>query len=350
MHLLANLELFEKGIEVSESVTKSWDRIWQDTLGRGGISGELLYGILCDLGVIFAVGTLIIFSIQLFKDLNESNYAGLSALIWPFVVAMLLANDGAILSSITLDIRNTINQVNQRVLTVAFTGAKLDEIFRQAQGIGNSQGVISGYIRQCEALIGEKQVQCLEQALDQAEALMESYRGAYGPAQWIQERIDDIQAIRDAVQKNPLSILNPAQNPIYWGLIGPAWEAITYGLLWAWQMAFQTGVEVTLLLTALIGPLAIGGSLLPVGAKPIFAWLTGLFSIGLLKLSFNIVAGLAAAMFVQASRTDPLFFPMFLGIFAPLLAGAIAFGGGLAIWSSITGAARSTIGVVTKLF
>ncbi len=55
------------------------------------------------------------------------------------------------------------------------------------------------------------------------------------------------------------------------------------GWLFALAIAFQWIIEVCMLLTALLGPLAVGGSLLPVGQKAIFAWLTGFFSVGMIK-------------------------------------------------------------------
>lgn len=348
IYSLANTDLFERGVDAARSVTESWDKVWTDTLGDGTYTGTLLYGVLCDLAVVFAVGTLVFFGIKIFHDLNNNNLDGLSQLIWPFIVVLLLANDGALLSSVTLEVREVINQVNQELIEITTAGAKLDELYRQAQGMGNIQGVISGYMSQCEGFTGEKQIQCLNTAIDQSETLVDGYRQVYGGGGWLDAIFDRLDSIRKAISENPMSVLDPTKNPIYWGLLGPAWEQIAYGILWAWQSAFQTGVEVSFLLTATVGPLAVGGSLLPYGTKPIFAWVTGFFSVGMLKLSFNIIAGLAAAMFVQADNTDALPFPIFLAIFAPLLAGAIAFGGGIAVWTSITGAASSIVRIAAR--
>jgi hypothetical protein len=60
----------------------------------------------------------------------------------------------------------------------------------------------------------------------------------------------------------------------------------------AMQSAFQALIEVGFLLTGLLGPLAVGALLLPIGAKPLYAWMTGCYrkllavSIRRLKLSF----------------------------------------------------------------
>lgn len=99
--------------------------------------------------------------------------------------------------------------------------------------------------------------------------------------------------------------------------------------------AYQWAIELTFLLTALLGPLAVGGSLLPFGAKPIFAWLTGFFSVGMAKLSFNIITGFAGQLMATSRASQPMFFLFTIAIFAPFLASGIAAGGGLAVLTQI---------------
>ncbi len=104
-----------------------------------------------------------------------------------------------------------------------------------------------------------------------------------------------------------------------------------------------------MLLTALLGPVAVGGSLTPLGAtNSLAAWLTGFFSIAFAKLGFNIVAGLAAVAANIAGPTDPLPLATITAVFAPVLSAAIATGGGLAVWQAMTGAAEGLVGVVTR--
>jgi hypothetical protein len=99
----------------------------------------------------------------------------------------------------------------------------------------------------------------------------------------------------------------------------------------AFGIAFQWVVEVSLLLTALLAPLAVGGSLLPIGQKAIFAWLTGFFSVGIVKLSFNIIVGLIATVVLNAGDSDPMVFAFATSILAPILSLALAAG---AVWLS----------------
>ena len=100
-----------------------------------------------------------------------------------------------------------------------------------------------------------------------------------------------------------------------------------------------------MLLIAALGPLAVGGSLLPVAGKPIFAWLTGFLSAGIAKISFNIIAVLTAAVIVNGPAQDPnadpdlMWFIIFLGILAPILSLIVAGAGGFAVFSAISNTA-----------
>jgi len=95
--------------------------------------------------------------------------------------------------------------------------------------------------------------------------------------------------------------------------------------------AYQWAIELTMLTTALLGPIAVGSSLLPYGAKAIFTWLTGFLTVGMAKLSFNIITGLAGEIIAESKSDQPLFFLFVIGIFAPFLASGLAAGGGMSL-------------------
>ena len=59
-----------------------------------------------------------------------------------------------------------------------------------------------------------------------------------------------------------------------------------------------------MLLTALLGPMAVGASLLPYGSKQIFTWLKAFFSLGMAKLSFNIILGLCGQLVSNPNKIN----------------------------------------------
>ena len=348
MYFFAQTSLFNQGIRAAQSTSDSWNQTWLDVLSGSTSSGLTLYGELANVGELFAIGTLLFFMINFIKKLNEGDYSALSSLILPIIVAYFLFNNGSNLANFTLVLRNLINDTNQAVLIKTSRGVRLDEIYRQAQGLTTTQKQIQSWVQQCQPLNGDKQTQCLDQAVTQSENLLNQFRGIFGISQWSRNLLNNLNQMRTAIASNPLSLFG-LDSPLLWTVVGSPAESFTYTILIGFQMAFQNAIEISMLLTAIFGPIAVGGSLLPVewASLPICAWLTGFLSLGMLKLGFNIIAGLSAVVFVNAEITDALWFPIFLGLFAPILATGIAVGGGLAVWASLTAVTRSAIGTLS---
>ncbi|MCF4966991.1 hypothetical protein CV014_07575, partial [Nostoc sp. CMAA1605] len=113
-------DTLNNGVTTARRLAESWDNQWLDLLQNN--TSNNLYGALTNLGIFFAVGTLLFFMIQWLKDVIHSEYSRpISALVWPFIVVVLLSNagNGSMLSSLTLGVRNFINTVNQQVITTA---------------------------------------------------------------------------------------------------------------------------------------------------------------------------------------------------------------------------------------
>jgi hypothetical protein len=117
-----------------------------------------------------------------------------------------------------------------------------------------------------------------------------------------------------------------------------AQQAASRQILKGWQWAFANIIEASLLLTAVSGPIAVAGSLLPIGTRPLWAWLTGLFSLGMAKIYYNIVVGIIATVIVraQAENESDFGFVVLLSILAPVLAVALAAGGGFAVYRALS--------------
>jgi hypothetical protein len=336
-------EISESGRAAAAATIEAYDDLWLDVL-----EGPL-YTALVRVGVVFAVGTLLFFSVQMIKDLNEGDLTRpITSLIWPVLIVFLLTKPGDAsmyrLATYSYDLRQLINEINQTVLTTTHIGVKLDDAYRQAQGMSAVRPTIEGWIKQCESLTGKQQMQCMQIALKDAQELLTAYGQQNGSSNWLtreQARISEM--LTHVLNWN--SDWNDVVRSVFWTVTGPAWEAAVYSLLLAFQFAFQNLLEFALLLTILLGPLAVGGSLLPVGGKPIYAWLTAIFSLFIAKLCFNITAGLASTIMVDVEQVDHLWFAVFIGVLSPIFSTALAAGGGMAVWSSITNMAVAAIGV-----
>lgn len=319
-------DILSNGVTTAQNITDGWDKQWIDLLQND--TNNNIYGVLTKLGIFFAVGTLLFFMAQWLKDVLDNEYSRpLSGLIWPLVVVLLLANpgNGTLLSNLTLGIRNFVNSINEQVITTA----DADKTYQQALNLSVAEEVAGALLRPCESLSGEQQIQCLTKAKEKVDLLWQEYRNAYGTQPWI----DRLETKVNNIVINSANVSEFEFN----SLLGSTVQTSIKNLLISSQSAFTNLIEVTMLLIAILGPLAIGCSLLPVAAKPIFAWLIGLFTLGITKISFNIIAILTASVVINNLNSDPdlMWFMIFLGILAPILSLVLGAAGGFAIFQAI---------------
>lgn len=339
------IETLEWGINATESIAAQWDVVWEQVFGLadGAVTGQLLYNVLAQIGHLFAVGCLVVLAIQFFNQLNEGRWEVLTQFVWALVVAALLANNGRLLVEFSTQLRDYIFLVNQQVLDYALAGSSLQENFRQFQQSVSNQVIAANYFQHCEFLVGEAQKQCLAEVAAGLEVALQQQQAAGNHSLALDWLLGVVQDLLAAATDSPAQLGRELGS-----LFLPAWESAVFSVLNGFMVAYQHILELSLVLTALMGPLAVGGSLLPGGPKALSAWLTGFFAVGFAKLAFNITAGLAATAASANTMPDQLPLYAIFGLLAPLISSGLALGGGLAIWNSLTGAAESTVGFLGK--
>ncbi len=321
--------ILRNGALTAQSITQSWDKQWIDLLQTN--TNNNIYGVLSRLGTFFAVGTLLFFVAQWLRDVLENEYSRpISSLIMPFVVVLLLANpgNGTVLSNLTLSVRDFINTINKEVVKTA----DVNLTYQQALNMTVAEEVAGGLLRPCQSLSGEQQVQCFTKAKEKLDIILLNYRDLYGSQPWINRLENRVNQI--------ILNLNSVSEFDFNSLLGSTFQTGVKNLLVSLQTAFQNLIEATMLLIAALGPLAVGGSLLPVAGKPVFAWLTGLFAIGIAKISFNIIAVVTASVIVDVSSQnnadlDLMWFLIFLGVLAPIISLILAALGGISVFNAI---------------
>lgn len=326
-------ELIEQTKATAQVMADEWQKNWVSVITPD--SG--LYASLAWLGTVFAVGSIAIWGMHIFKDYVENGSVQfLSELVWPLVVAYLLAGNGLHLSEMTMAMRDILHSANQQVLQVTSNRFALDEAFQLAKDNGEARTQIGSLIEQCQALTGEHQIACFERTRVQAEGIINSHnlKGNYWTG--ILNRMSDaIEEAKNTTGNVVLQGVVSAFSAPIGALIGSANQAVMKGVLIATHTAFQHAFEMALLMTALLGPLALGVTLLPLASKPLIAWITAMFSIGIAKLSLNIMTGLVAALVANAESGDHFWFLVFIAFIAPTLSLSLAAGGGMATWGAI---------------
>ncbi|MEM7553556.1 MAG: hypothetical protein AAF378_05565 [Cyanobacteria bacterium P01_A01_bin.84] len=308
----------DSGFNTSNSIATEIDGLWNNIIGGG------IYNTIATLGLFFAIGTLLIFIVQWTKEMLDGDSSkAFTDMIWPILVILLLSpqhttgntnNNGTILATHTRVLRGIINQTNQTLVSISNSNNQPEMILEKAynqvmQKIG-AESAVQGLMAQCNAFADpQQQSKCQTNAKTQAINIQNQAGVSFS--------LNNIEFL--------------SHNPLQLAIIN--WF-IALGITFQWI------VEISLLLIGLLGPLAVGGSLLPVGSKAIFAWLIGFFSVGIVKLCFNVIAGLLAVIMLNPDVYDPLIFAFGTGLLAPILSVIIAFGGGFTVFNSLSGVSK----------
>lgn len=311
-------QITEDSAVAAEAIAEAMNGLWEDVLGGG------LYAAIARLGVLFAVGTLLLFMVQWTRQMIDGGNGNqaIAELIWPLIVIVFLANNATVLADFTRGMRAMINQTNQALLESTSASVRLQEAYQQVMAETGATDAIRGQLAQCAGIADPtQQSDCVQRVQQQAQQVAPQNQSE-GFQQWVSNAFDG---------RFILSQINSAI------------QMAIRGWLISFSIAFQWVVEISWLLTALLGPLAVGGSLLPVGQKAIFAWITGFFSVAMVKICFNIIAGLAATLVLNAGQTGDMTFPFLVGILAPVLSLILASGGGMAVFNSLNSMFRMGI-------
>lgn len=204
----------------------------------------------------------------------------------------------------------------------------------------------------CEAKEGQAQIDCFIRAGERAQQKLEEAfqnKGFWGAgAERLKERVRQItQDIRQTYQQS--DAVPPSNTPFIDILVGTllqtSSQALAEQILKGWQWAFANILELSMLLTGLMGPIAVAGSVIPLQGRPLWAWLTGFFSLGMAKFSYSVIVGLAATVVVaaDAQTLNDFGFLLLISVLAPALALAIAGGAGMAVFRSVSGGATRII-------
>lgn len=355
-HLLAKLnggDIADFANENSIEVAKGFDNLWVSTINGG------VYWAVCSVGALFAIATLTFFMVEWTKRMMAGEeQRAYTDFIWPLIVVILLSNKGQALGNATFGIRNYINNVNYIVLSQAAAGTDLKKAYESALGTEAARSAMGLAVNKCRnsSLTQQEQIDCLQKAKSElTKKYPDKFNKNNGVFAWFIDAVNGtIDAYNDVLQ-GKATVTDVLLSPIN-AFVGSAVTDVVTIILVAMNGAYQWGIELTMLMTALLGPLAVGGSLLPYGSKSIYAWLVGYFSVGFGKLCFNIIVGFAGQLVADSKSYQPMFFLFTIGIIAPFLSTGLAAGGGIAVLTQINKASETYTriavdiakGVVTK--
>jgi hypothetical protein len=335
----------DNAIAASQAIQAAIDTLWTSVQQGGTYKG------LCKIGAQLAIATMIFFIFGWYKKVLEDgsfSWAPVTDFIWPLCIIALLVTspgnpDGARLWAFTTGIRSAINNADQTVLTSVSSTANLAKSRAQAGQNVAFDSMIKSIATACngKATPADKKA-CWDKNRAQVSQLINSQPNGQQSNPWLDGLMKTFDfaytAATDPGQATVDALTAAAQ------LYENAFASVIKGLVLAFGMAFTYLLQLALLLTAMLGPIAVGASLLPLPTKPILAWVTAMFSIGIAQISFDIVTGLMSDVMLNAPPTDAMAYIIFTGILSPILALALASGGGLAVFSGLSAGAGAAIG------
>ncbi|MBF2050776.1 MAG: hypothetical protein IGS54_26005 [Elainella sp. C42_A2020_010] len=346
--------IIQDSTEKLEAVQEAWNERWTDIFD--GANG--LYLGITEFAAVIVAGAFIFFAVIWIKNAIERGILpALPEVLWVFVVMVLLFNNGALLGSTTLGIRNLINAQTRIVLDIQIGEVSMIEALNDVILSQQAKSEIQQEYAECEAKEGQAQIDCFVDAGESAREKLETEFRAKGwwtagvERQWA--RIGEItEQIQQEYENNPSRSLatNPVTDVLAAYLLQTGSQALAEQLLKGWQWAFTNLLELSMLITGLLGPIAVAGSVIPMQSRPIWAWLIGFFSLGMAKFSYNVIVGLAATVVVAADAQDggDFSFLLLISILAPILALALASGAGMAVFRGISGGITRIIAVGTS--
>jgi hypothetical protein len=349
--------IIDNSIQQIQNVQQAWDKRWLDIFS--GSSG--LYQGINKFAAIILVGSFIFFALTWVKDAIERGiFPALPNVIWVFVVFVLLFNNGKMLGSLTLGIRNIINDQTKIVLEVQIGEVSMLEALNDVIVSQQAKTLIQQQYAECEAKEGKAQIDCFLESGKRAAAIIDQEYQSRG---WLTAGVQRLKARIDAINQRLTQAVNQKANQnefvdingfvgqmVGESLLATAGQAAAQSILKGFQWAFANIIELSMLLTGLIGPIAVAGSVIPTSSRPIWAWLIGFFSLGLAKFSYNVIVGLAATVVVaaEAQSSADIGFLLLLSILAPILALALAGGGGMAVFRGVSGGVTRIISIGTS--
>lgn len=373
MFFLAQIHYSPENVAAIQGIKEEWDPIWNSVLN------SFVFDRLVDLGLTIAGVSIAIWAIRTFRMLVDGQFvAGFSQVIYPTLVVILLSNNGFVLKNLTLYQRSVVNYVNDTVLesmNVTLTAGpgsgqtyNISQIAGSAVVYQEAKNRLMSEFNRCTQIAGEEKNRCFNRVFNDYEpgVVYQAASQARKPFT-IQEAVaygqvyDQLNEAYQELKDKPdekwkewwYGIANtPAMKLLRGGDLVEIIYSVIADILTIVQLAVANLFELCMLLTALLGPIALGGSLVTGGGTPLgplLGWMVGFWSIGIARVCLTLAQGMG--LMVYAVKGPSFMGPLgiIMAILAPLISFALASGGGLAVFSSILSAGSSVASVASNL-
>ncbi|WP_013334830.1 hypothetical protein [Gloeothece verrucosa] len=369
MYLLANTFGYEQStglLNVSDSVMKanaqSWDSLWNDAVSTnsGLWQGLIQIGtLLAAIGIVYSV---VKFKQDLLRGNGEYDWSKIIEFIVPVLfVAVFTVGNGNLLAYSVKMTRTVVYYEIGQLYDVQINGLNIKTAIEAIQNSQFSNTKVKELFAECKSYQGEELQKCITDP-DRLTALEELANGNKNTLNGnlanlicnmtICSVVSGGASILDGIKEG----LNP--NQIMTNLFSSQFISIAQGILTALQWAVSNGLELALLFTGLLAPVALGLSLFPLAGNFFWVWLSGFFAIIGTNLGYAILTGLMAITIYSISSINgnsgipellsDIGFLLFASIVSPLIAASAATFGGISLYNGISRAASDAMSAATN--
>lgn len=341
------ISTLEDSIQLTQETAESWKSVWNATIA----TDSELWIALVKLGIFLAAIGLIWVALTKGKEiLEKSSWFGLvDIFIFPMVIVFFLSGNGFFLAQTIKLIKDIAYfQVNS-IMGATALGISFSEALRVSQNNSLANQRVMQVFGDCLSETQQILEACYSDPdkLNEAQELLTelSNQGGVFSGNLLESIMNLMSSDITEIARDFLGQLT--QTPIMW---------IITTLLWALQWAFVNGLEATLILTALLAPVALGLSMIPIAGRAILSWGIGFISLFGIQLGYTIVVGITAIVLNQTSAeganagtvASDLAFLVFLALIAPVVASALATLSGISLYQGISRASADIVNGVTN--
>ena len=325
---------------LNEGTREAWDRIWESTVTTEAPIWQSLVAV----GTILAAVTIVYYGVTEGEKLLHSPSLGrlISLLRFPLFILFFLVGNGFFLAELIKLMRAIAYALLSAVLEYTLAGIRIDEAIQRIESTGVANARAREIFAECIPQTGLALEECVNDPVKIAQATDILQSLASGLAAPFNGNL--LQGVLD----NATGIIT--------GIVSTPFVTFASGLLIAWQWAFANFMEMLLILTALMAPIALGLSFIYASSSTLFAWFAGFSGLLLYQFSYAVLVGFSASILaiteqvgggLPALITDLGFFYI-LSILAPFAAVGLGAFGGLALFRSMSSALGAVFYLVVK--
>ena len=239
----------------------------------------------------------------LFREQGQISRSGAQDLAVLLLVLFLIGSPGEGRGSMLANVTQAVHRVGYEVSDFVLRGVNevvgAEDVIGEVGAQNAARLVVDRAIDRCGVSADPAVRQsCFDSAQLQATAILEPWADPFNQPPWLtplfNELFQRLQMARAAT--NTGTDFAGVVGSELSGVATSAAGALAQGFLLATGTAYLVFIEVAALATALLGPLVVGISLIPLGGRPLLTWTSGFIALGIARLTYVLI--IAATSYV----------------------------------------------------